>query len=315
MQSLYAYEQNTLARDAQKSIQISENNDTKRVSEGIEHCKKFFEGEVTRSAALFYLLLSYVCHIAKYVEKDAERRASKYLATEEDKKVNTKLAQNSLITELWCNKGFQDHRKIFKTDNDVNEGWVKKLFRQLIETKEYDNYLQDEKVSSDADNKIGAFIWNGIMLQNDFFLNDLSEDWMNWEDDVDMIKILIGNCFSRPGPFRFGKFISEEKKKYAEELLQTVIEKQDYLLQLIKPKLKNWEAERIAQIDMVVLKMGLAEFLYFPTIPEKVTINEYIEIAKNYSTDQSGQFVNGVLDSLKNDLLHQNKLRKIQSTK
>ena len=78
---------------------------------------------------------------------------------------------------------------------------------------------------------------------------------------------------------------------------------------------KNWEAERIAQIDLVLLKMGVSEFLYFPTIPEKVTINEYIDIAKHYSTSQSGQFVNGILDNLRKDLTAENKIRKIDRSK
>jgi N utilization substance protein B len=86
-------------------------------------------------------------------------------------------------------------------------------------------------------------------------------------------------------------------------------------MELIKPKLKNWDAERVAIIDLILLKMGVAELLYFPTIPTKVTINEYIEIAKNYSTPQSGQFVNGVLDNLLKELVSANKIRKIERTK
>ncbi|RYZ98330.1 MAG: transcription antitermination factor NusB, partial [Moraxellaceae bacterium] len=88
-----------------------------------------------------------------------------------------------------------------------------------------------------------------------------------------------------------------------------VLEKRENLLDYIKPKLKNWDAERIAQLDMIVMQMGIAEFLYFETIPPKVTINEYIDIAKEYSTAQSGQFVNGILDSIHKELIAEGKMK------
>ena len=95
-------------------------------------------------------------------------------------------------------------------------------------------------------------------------------------------------------------------------MLHTTLEKEPYTSELIQPKLINWDAERVALIDMLLLKMGVSELLYFPTIPTKVTINEYIEIAKLYSTPQSGQFVNGVLDNVLKDLTKENKIHKEQ---
>ena len=90
---------------------------------------------------------------------------------------------------------------------------------------------------------------------------------------------------------------------FAKELLQTVIDKKDYVAELIKARLKNWDPERIAVLDMILMQMGVCEFLYFPTIPPKVTINEYIDLAKDYSTAQSGHFVNGILDGIHKDLI------------
>jgi N utilization substance protein B len=92
--------------------------------------------------------------------------------------------------------------------------------------------------------------------------------------------------------------------------LNTVLEKDKHLETFIFPKLKNWDAERIAALDMIIMKMGVAEFLYFETIPPKVTINEYIDIAKEYSTQQSGQFVNGILDNIHKELVQENKMHK-----
>ncbi|MBS1660144.1 MAG: transcription antitermination factor NusB, partial [Bacteroidetes bacterium] len=94
-------------------------------------------------------------------------------------------------------------------------------------------------------------------------------------------------------------------------LLVTVREKKEVLQDLIRPKLKNWDPERIATLDMILMQMGVAEFLYFETIPPKVTINEYIDLAKEYSTPQSGQFVNGILDNIHKDLVRDEKMHKI----
>ena len=104
--------------------------------------------------------------------------------------------------------------------------------------------------------------------------------------------------------------LSQEKMDFARDLLKTVIEKKDFTLEIIKPKLKNWDADRIAALDMILMQMGVCELLYFETIPPKVTINEYIDLAKEYSTPQSGHFVNGILDNIHKELLSQNKIHK-----
>ncbi len=111
--------------------------------------------------------------------------------------------------------------------------------------------------------------------------------------------------------FNFQEIISKEKYDFAKTLLLSVLEKKEVTMELIKPKLKNWDAERIATLDMILMEMGVCEFLYFETIPPKVTINEYIDIAKDYSTPQSGQFVNGILDNIHKELVVENKMHKV----
>ena len=104
--------------------------------------------------------------------------------------------------------------------------------------------------------------------------------------------------------------MTPDKWDFAKSLLNTVLEKAEHLESLVVPKLKNWDPERIASLDMIIMKMGVAEFLYFETIPPKVTINEYIDISKEYSTQQSGQFVNGILDNIHKELIRTNQLQK-----
>ena len=148
------------------------------------------------------------------------------------------------------------------------------------------------------------------MLQNETFLSHIEETFMNWDDDGDMIVQTLEDVLQKVGSVNFSQTLSQDKWDFAKSLLNTVLEKEKHLEGFIIPKLKNWDPERIAALDMIIMKLGVAEFLYFETIPPKVTINEYIDIAKEYSTQQSGQFVNGILDNIHKELVQQNKLHK-----
>ncbi len=130
-----------------------------------------------------------------------------------------------------------------------------------------------------------------------------------------MVVQLLTGYIQKPGSINFKQMMSSDKEQFAYSLLQTVLEKSEHLQALIIPKLKNWDPERIAQLDMIMMKMGVAEFLYFETIPPKVTINEYIDLAKDYSTQQSGQFVNGILDNIHKELVQQGKMQKVEYKK
>jgi N utilization substance protein B len=126
-----------------------------------------------------------------------------------------------------------------------------------------------------------------------------------------MMNQLMLSYLQKPGAYNLQEMITTEKWEFGKNLLTTSLEKRDFAHELIKPKLKNWDAERIAILDMLLMEMGVCELLYFETIPTKVTINEYIDIAKAYSTPQSGQFVNGILDNIHKELASQNKIHKI----
>jgi transcription antitermination protein NusB len=148
------------------------------------------------------------------------------------------------------------------------------------------------------------------MLPDEDFINHLEENFIHWDDDADMMVTLMDIFFQKPSAFNFGEMLSKEKWDFAKDLLNTVLDKKDYTLEIIKPKLKNWDVERIAALDMILMQMGVCELLYFETIPPRVTINEYIDLAKEYSTPQSGHFVNGILDNIHKELISQNKIHK-----
>jgi N utilization substance protein B len=154
-----------------------------------------------------------------------------------------------------------------------------------------------------------------MLLANEDFVSHVEDIFFNWDDDGEMIVQLLVSYMQKPSGFNFKQMLSADKETFAKSLLQTVLEKDEYLQSLIIPKLKNWDPERIALLDMILMKMGVSEFLYFETIPPKVTINEYIDLAKDYSTLQSGQFVNGILDNIHKELVQQGRMQKVEYKK
>jgi len=266
------------------------------------------------AAELFHISLLYLAEVAQYAETDARLRSSKYLPSAEDLNVNTKIAGNTYLWQLLENETFKTRIEDDKLAGKIDADWVKKLYQSLCTRPVYQEYISTDSRTPESEKKIMVAIWKQEMLQNENFQEYMTDTFDGWEDDKGLTMMLVENFFKNPTHINFLQFISAEKNEYARSLLTSVLGKENYLMQLIEPKLKNWDADRVAAIDMILLRMGLAEFLYFPTIPTKVTINEYIEIAKLYSTPQSGQFINGVLDNLLKNLQQENKIRKIERT-
>lgn len=272
---------------------------------------RLLNDKLNRSLDLFILSILYTFETARYAERDAVQKASKYLPTEGDKNVSTKIAGNEFMWATLSENSFKEKVKESKAERFVDEEWIKKLYLQLIKTDEYTDYINVKGRTPAGEKAIMQFIWEKIILANEPLMEYFTDEISDWEDDKEMTAMLMQNFFKNNNQkINYLDLISPEKNDYAHELLKTVIDKEEYCMELIKPKLMNWDTERVALIDQLLLRMGVCELLYFPTIPTKVTINEYIEIGKMYSTPQSGQFINGVLDNILKDLTRENKLNK-----
>lgn len=271
--------------------------------------------KLVRALDLFIISILYTLRVAQYAETDARNRASKYLPDANDLNVDTKIAGNDFLWQILSNQTFAEKIKDPKIAHFIDEEWVKKIYQQLTKTPEYQQYIAEKNRVAAKEKQIIQFIWEKQILDNEELQNHFMDELPGWEDDKDMTVMLMENFFKSNTKINFLNLISAEKKEYAHSLLDTVIDKEEYCMELIQPKLNNWDAERIAAIDLLLLRMGLCEMLYFPTIPTKVTINEYIEIAKMYSTPQSSQFVNGVLDNILKDLVKENRISKQEHTR
>ncbi|HMO89174.1 MAG TPA: transcription antitermination factor NusB [Lacibacter sp.] len=286
------------------------------------------EGSITRDQALqvlnnhldqsrqlFIFLIYTLVETARYAETDARVRSSRHLPTAEDLQVNTKIAGNELMWQIRELPSFQAAVKEVKTERLLPEDWVRKLYQSLTESPVYTSYIREPLRSKKQEKDILEYIFTDILLPNDDFTAFVEEHFVHWDDDSEMMNLLLLNFLHKPQSYNFQQFITPEKMQYGRDLLLAVLDKEAQCSELIRSKLQNWDPERTAALDMILMRMGICEFLYFETIPPKVTINEYIDLAKEYSTPQSGHFVNGILDSIHKELAAADKLHKVNFKK
>lgn len=268
-----------------------------------------------QTRSLLVYLIYFMTEISRYAETDAHQRASKHLPSQSDLNVNTRIAGNELLWKILEDPELKEQFSLLRPENIIDRELVRKIYQELVDTPEYRGYISHVSREKGDEKKILEYILNDLMLANEIFVSHVEDNFSNWDDDGEMVVQLLAGYLQKPGTYHFKQMLSADKEQFAKGLLETVMEKADHLQSLIIPKLKNWDPERIAHLDMIMMKMGVAEFLYFETIPPKVTINEYIDLAKDYSTSQSGQFVNGILDNIHKELVQQGKMRKVDYKK
>ncbi|MBI5371513.1 MAG: transcription antitermination factor NusB [Sphingobacteriales bacterium] len=277
--------------------------------------QKILKQHFDQTRSLLVYLTWFLTEVIRYAETAAHQRASKHLPSAEDLNVNIKLAGNEILWKMLEDASLKEQFSREKPELISDRELIRKIYNNLTETPEYKSYISKGARDRQEEKKIIEFILNDLLLANELFVSHIEENFSDWDDDGEMVVQLLSGYIQKPGSLDFRQMLSPDKESFAKNLLQTVLDKSEHLQTLIIPKLKNWDPERIAQLDMIMMKMGVAEFLYFETIPPKVTINEYIDLAKDYSTQQSGQFVNGILDNIHKELVQQGKMQKVEYKK
>lgn len=278
--------------------------------------QKILQQHFQQTRSLLVYLTWFLTEVARYAEKESHKRASKHLPNAEDLNVNTKIAGNEVLWKILEDPAIKEQfdtekpHLLLRQSQGESPELIRRIYLEMVEKPEYKTYAGTASRDRQEERKIMEFILNDMLLANETFVSHMEENFPGWNDDGEMIVQILAGYLNKPGSLNFRELLSPDKEQFAINLLQTVIHKASYLESIITPKLKNWDPERIAVLDMLLMKMGLAEFLYFETIPPKVTINEYIDLAKEYSTVQSGQFVNGILDNIHKELVQQGKMQK-----
>jgi N utilization substance protein B len=272
-----------------------------------------FHAQVDQSFSLFLYNLLVFSRVTARSVKDADRRAARHLPTEEDKRFTPKIFENALIQSLNRNIQFNKEVDLRKLRGRLNEDSIRLMYSEFSKTESYFEYILQEELT-DEDHCQMLLDCYRFLSKNGHFIDLMEETFPNWIDDSSLVigatkKVIKATPLSE-------NFLDEHRPDadaeyaFGDTLLKRMIIEDERLLGLVEPILKNWDAERLAILDMILIKMALCEFLYFPSIPAKVTLNEYVEIAKVYSTDKSKEFINGIMDRLLKQLSDEGKIRK-----
>jgi N utilization substance protein B len=262
-----------------------------------------------------YLLLLMV-EITKQAERKQSAAKNKLLPTAEELYPNTKFVDNRFIAQLEVNKQLLEFSETQKKTWENESEFVKRLCEKIMDSDIYKEYMASETSSYEEDRELWRKIYKRIIFNNDELDQVLEDQSLYWNDDKEIVDTFVLKTIKRFDEKSGAKqellpeFKDEEDQDFARRLFRRTILNAEYYRHLISENTRNWDLDRVALMDIIIMQIALAEILSFPNIPVSVTLNEYVEIAKLYSTPKSGSFINGTLDGIVNALKKENKLTK-----
>ncbi|MFH1004639.1 MAG: transcription antitermination factor NusB [Bacteroidota bacterium] len=271
----------------------------------IAHQEKELFSSMDKIYDLYLFLLLLLIEIRAKARELIAIRKTKKLPTQEDITPNTKFIDNRIFGIISINKQLASETFIRKISWDKDRDIVQKIFSDISKSKEYAQYINSSERSFLEDKNFILDIWIQCIAENEHIHFFLEEKNIHWAGDIDFVNSIVVKTIdaiienATDDHMIFNLFKDEEKDKlFAQELFRKVIAFSNEMDKIIQSKTQNWDIERIALMDILLMKMAIIEFLHFPTIPVKVTLNEYIELSKQYSTPKSSIFINGILDKL-----------------
>ncbi len=279
------------------------------------------EKELFFSLSKAYDMYNYLLLLMVEVTKQAERKQSaaksKLLPTAEELYPNTKFVDNRFIAQLEVNKQLLEFSETQKKTWENESEFVKSLCEKIMDSDIYKEYMASETSSYEEDRELWRKIYKRIIFNNPELDQVLEDQSLYWNDDKEIVDTFVLKTIKRFDEKNGAKqellpeFKDEEDQDFARRLFRRTILNADYYRHLISENTRNWDLDRVAFMDVIIMQIALAEILSFPNIPVSVSLNEYVEIAKLYSTPKSGSFINGTLDGIVNVLKEENKLNKI----
>jgi N utilization substance protein B len=278
--------------------------------------EKFLLFSTQKAFDLYVLQLLLLVEVKKIALEHLEIKKKKYLATAEDKNPNLRFIENKIIEAIENSEDIAEYISQKKLDYwKENREYIRVIWDAIQASKVYHDYLVSPESGFKEDKEFVLQIFEEIIAPNEKLFDFYESVNLSWVDDYPLVNTWIYKSIKqlkKEEEFQLKDFeIKEDDKEFLTTLFKKVVLHHQEYTDDINSKTPNWDAERIAEIDLILIKMAITEFLYFPSIPAKVTINEYIEIAKDYSTNKSSYFINGVLDKLLKDYNKENKLKKI----
>ena len=282
-------------------------------NEPVEKIRKNYLNSINKSLEILAFTLRILQKVVFYTLKDAENRKQKMLPSDADKTFKSHLYDNPVSKALLNNELLNKKIRLYVIDQKIDEDFIKKLYQDFAKTEEYIKYYSSDTTTTSEDTEILLKLFKQIS-KNEMFSEVTDDIYSSWEDDESLIIGAVKKIIKQlnEDPEFFTQYLPDEEAtiEFGETLLLETTKNDEQLKEVINPLLENWDMERVASIDLIMLKMAVTEFLKFESIPTKVTLNEYVEISKIYSTDKSKEFINGILDKMVKKLQVENKLNK-----
>ena len=286
-------------------------------SQDLDKELKFLQNSANEMENLYLLLMALLTELHSLAVNQYEVAQKKYLATPTDKLLHQKMKDNELLSLIATNEMLQKaiaeaHINFW----NIQEEYVRTLYKRIVESDTYQAYSK-QKASFEADKKFLIEIFEEFIAPDEGLYEYIEDYNLTWMDDFPIVNTFIVREFKnlRPNPpekyFTPPLYNNREEKEFLVDLLKKTALNDAKLKSFVEDKLTNWDKERVAVLDLILLKMAICEFLHFPSIPVKVTINEYLELAKEYSTAKSSLFINGVLNVVHKELSEKELIKKI----
>ena len=271
--------------------------------------EKFLLYSIDSIQDLYLTMISSLMVICKKETEFLHKSSLKHLATKAEVNPNKKFVNNSVFKILEENNSLSIALETRKIDAwYLNNEYIVLLLNAIKESKIYQDYMNNPAQSFEEDKQLIVDIFTNIIVTNEKIYEHLEDDNISWIDDIPLVNTLIVKQLKALKPIEEDNFSvpkvykDSEDKDFAKDLFKKTVLNEKDLAKKFADKTPNWDADRIAEIDTIILKMAVCEFTKFPSIPVKVTLNEYLELAKEYSTPKSSLFINGILDSIVKDL-------------
>ena len=271
---------------------------------------------LSKAYDLYNYLLLLMVEVTKQANKRLNAAKNKLVPTKEELFPNTKFVENLFIAQLEVNKQLLEFSNNQKKTWENEADFVKTLCDKILGSDIYKEYMASETSSYEEDRELWRKLYKNIIFNNIELDQVLEDQSLYWNDDKEIVDTFVLKTIKRFDEKNGAKqellpeFKDEEDQDFARRLFRRTILNADYYRHLISENTKNWDLDRVAFMDVVIMQIALAEILSFPNIPVSVSLNEYVEIAKLYSTPKSGGFINGTLDGIVNSLKKENKLTK-----
>jgi N utilization substance protein B len=285
-------------------------------SKNLDSAEKELFFSFSKAYDLYNYLLLLMIALTEYAQKRIDTAKAKLKPTAEELNPNLRFVQNKFVAQLEINKQLREFVDNQKRTWDNDQDFVKELFDRIVASDLYKEYMASEDDSYAADREFWRKTYKTFIMNNESLDQVLEDQSLYWNDDKEIVDTFVMKTIKRfdekngAAQPLLPEFKDDDDKEYARRLFRRSILNADYYRHLISENTKNWDLDRIAFMDVIIMQTALAEILSFPNIPVSVSLNEYVEIAKLYSTHKSGSFINGTLDGIVNNLKKDGKLNK-----